>query len=186
MATNFRFLKFRFFRRNSETTRDGHVVPGKENVGNFLFSRVAPFVMTSDDPESRNCFRFVLLLLLLRVRSTQKVRDRFSSFFSLQLVGLPALMIAAELGCYPQTRCRRNEFCHFRTFAVRSGRCFVMLSFHSFDLLYSTGLVAWRKVMAAPTAGFMTHITCRLTAKNRDRLRNPTLGNRVWATFTLP
>jgi len=32
--------------------------------------------------------------------------------------------------------------------------------------------------------GFMTHITCRLTAKNRDQLRNPTLGNRVWATFT--
>ena len=29
----------------------------------------------------------------------------------------------------------------------------------------------------------MTHITCRLTAKNRDQLRNPTLGNRVWATF---
>jgi len=29
----------------------------------------------------------------------------------------------------------------------------------------------------------MTHVTCRLTAKNRDRLRNPTLGNRVWATF---
>jgi len=30
----------------------------------------------------------------------------------------------------------------------------------------------------------MTHITCRLTAKNRDQLRNPTLGNRVWDTFT--
>jgi len=30
----------------------------------------------------------------------------------------------------------------------------------------------------------MTHVTCRLTAKNRERLRNPTLGNRVWATFT--
>jgi len=29
----------------------------------------------------------------------------------------------------------------------------------------------------------MTHITCRLTAKNRDRLRNSTFGNRVWATF---
>ena len=28
------------------------------------------------------------------------------------------------------------------------------------------------------------HVTCRLTAKNRDELRNPTLGNRVWATFT--
>jgi len=30
----------------------------------------------------------------------------------------------------------------------------------------------------------MTHVTCRLTAKNRDQLRNLTLGNRVWATFT--
>jgi len=29
----------------------------------------------------------------------------------------------------------------------------------------------------------MTHVTCRLTAKNRDQLRNHTLGNRVWATF---
>ena len=34
-----------------------------------------------------------------------------------------------------------------------------------------------------PNAGFMTHVTCRLTAKNRDQLRNPALGNRVWATF---
>ena len=33
-------------------------------------------------------------------------------------------------------------------------------------------------------AEFMTHVTCRLTAKNRDQLRNPTLGNRVRATFT--
>jgi len=29
----------------------------------------------------------------------------------------------------------------------------------------------------------MTHVTCRLTAKNRDQLRNSTLGNQVWATF---
>ena len=35
------------------------------------------------------------------------------------------------------------------------------------------------------TAGFMTHVTCRLTAKNRDQLRNSTLGNRVWATVFL-
>ena len=27
-------------------------------------------------------------------------------------------------------------------------------------------------------------VTCRLTAKTGDQLRNPTLGNRVWATFT--
>ena len=30
----------------------------------------------------------------------------------------------------------------------------------------------------------MTHIACRLTVKNWDQLRNPTLGNRVWAIFT--
>ena len=29
----------------------------------------------------------------------------------------------------------------------------------------------------------MTHITFRLTAKNRDQLQNPTLGNLVWASF---
>jgi len=38
--------------------------------------------------------------------------------------------------------------------------------------------------LAESTAGFMTHVTCRLTAKNRDQLRKPTLGNRGWATFT--
>ena len=30
----------------------------------------------------------------------------------------------------------------------------------------------------------MIHVTCMLTAENRDQLRNHTLGNRVWATFT--
>ena len=30
----------------------------------------------------------------------------------------------------------------------------------------------------------MTHVTCRLTAQNRDQLRNPALSNRVWATFS--
>ena len=28
-----------------------------------------------------------------------------------------------------------------------------------------------------PTVGFMTHVICWLTAKDRDQLRNPTLGN---------
>ena len=36
-----------------------------------------------------------------------------------------------------------------------------------------------------PAAGFMTHDICMLTAKNQDHLRNPTLGNRVRATFYL-
>ena len=30
----------------------------------------------------------------------------------------------------------------------------------------------------------MTHVTCGLTANNRDQLQNPTLGNRVLTTFT--
>jgi len=30
----------------------------------------------------------------------------------------------------------------------------------------------------------MTHVTCRLTAKNRNQLRDTTLDYRVWATFT--
>ena len=36
----------------------------------------------------------------------------------------------------------------------------------------TAGLAEWQ-----PTAGFMTHVTCGLTTKNRDQLRNPTLGN---------
>ena len=31
----------------------------------------------------------------------------------------------------------------------------------------------------------MTRVTCRLTARNWDQHRNPTLGHRVWATFYL-
>ena len=31
----------------------------------------------------------------------------------------------------------------------------------------------------------MTRVTCRLTAENRDQLRNPTLGNRVWTIFAI-
>jgi len=31
----------------------------------------------------------------------------------------------------------------------------------------------------------MTHVTSRLTAKDRDQLRNPTLGNRTWDIFTV-
>ena len=35
MTTNFRFPKFRYIRRNLKTTRDKHMVPGKD-VGNFV------------------------------------------------------------------------------------------------------------------------------------------------------
>jgi len=135
MATNFLFPKFRFFRRNSKTTPDTHMVPGKENVGNFVFCRMAPSAMTSGDPECQHCFRFVLLL---SVRFAQKLRDHFF----LQLVVLPELMTAAKLGCYSSSDVATGtNFCHFRTFSIRTCRYFVMLSFHSSDLLYSSGLV---------------------------------------------
>ena len=71
------------FCRNSKTTQDRHMVPGKENVGKFAFCRIAPSTMTSGDLESQNCFR---IILLLRVRFAQKVRDRPLRRFFLQLV----------------------------------------------------------------------------------------------------
>ena len=44
---------------------------------------------------------------------------------------------------------------------------------------------SWHWNYVTVTLCIMTHVTCRLTAKNRDQLRNPTLGpNRVWATFS--
>ena len=39
--------------------------------------------------------------------------------------------------------------------------------------------------LAESNAGFMTHVTCRLTAKNRDQLRNPTLGMGYLYLFNL-
>ena len=42
---------------------------------------------------------------------------------------------------------------------------------------------AWRKVMAAYRRVYDSrHL--QADCKNRDQLRNPTLGSRVWATFT--
>jgi len=133
------FYEISFFRRSFKMTRERHMVRSKENIGNVVFSRMAPSAMTSGDPESQTGFRFVLLL---RVRFAQKVCDWFSPYF-LQLVGLPALIIiVAKLGCYSSRDVGTGtNFCYFRTFSVPYGRCFVMLSLHSFDLLYSSGLV---------------------------------------------
>ena len=50
-------------------------------------------------------------------------------------------------------------------------------------LLRVVGVTAGLAESNGSNAGFMTHVTCRLTAKNRDQLQNPMLGNRVWATF---
>ena len=44
-------------------------------------------------------------------------------------------------------------------------------------------VAALLRVAGVTAAGFVTHVTCRLTANNRDQLRNPVLGNRVWANF---
>ena len=67
-------------------------------------------------------------------------------------------------------------------FKSQSRRCQVTVSGKLFTPIVplrvsgvTVGLAEWQL-----TAGFMTHVTCRLTAKNRDQLQNPTLGNRVW------
>ena len=44
---------------------------------------------------------------------------------------------------------------------------------------------SWHRNYVTVTLCIMTHVTCRLTTKNRDQLRNPTLGNRVWATILM-
>jgi len=43
-----------------------------------------------------------------------------------------------------------------------------------------TFLAACIALALSVATGFMTHVTCMLTAKNRDQLRNHTFGNRVW------
>jgi len=106
----FVFRSFIFFRRNSKTTRDTHMVPGKENVGNFVFCRMAPSAMTSGDPECQHCFRFVLLLA---VRFAQKLRDRSSPFFS--PAGSPTgVEDCCKIGLlFVKRRCHGNEFLSF-------------------------------------------------------------------------
>jgi len=127
-----------FFCRNSTMTGDRHMVRGKENIGHFVFCRMAPSVMTSGDPDSQNCFWFALLLW---VRFAQKVCNRSLPFF-LPVVGVPASMTSAKSGCYPSRDVATGtNFGHFKTFSVGSRCYFVMLSLHSFDLLYSSGLV---------------------------------------------
>jgi len=62
---------------------------------------------------------------------------------------------------------------------------------HCASVHQAAKLVATLLRVAGVTAGLVEsngslppHVTCMLTAKNRDQLRDPTLGNRVWATFT--
>jgi len=50
-------------------------------------------------------------------------------------------------------------------------------------LLWVAGVTAGLAESNGSLPPGLTRVTCRLTAKNRDQLRTPTLGNRVWATF---
>jgi len=71
---------------------------------------------------------------------------------------------------------------HFHTL------CNILKSIYNKGGSVAEWLACWIQAQKArvqiAVARFITHITCRLTAKNQDQLRNPTLGNRVWATFT--
>ena len=52
-----------------------HMVLRKGNIGNFVFCRMAPSVMTSGDPESQNCSRFVLRRFFSRADRPTGVDD---------------------------------------------------------------------------------------------------------------
>ena len=109
-GNQFSFSVILFFCRNSKTTRDRHVVLGTENVGNFVFYRMAPSVMTFGDPESQNCFRFVLLL---QVRFVQKVFECFLPFFP-DGIGLAYIDDCCVIGLLSlKGRCRGNKFLSF-------------------------------------------------------------------------
>jgi len=71
---------------------------------------------------------------------------------------------------------------------------FSQYNFENFDILHAFLGLTVTKLSSLKTvrffwptlytaAGFMTHVTCRLTVKNRDQLLNPTVGNRVWAAL---
>ena len=55
--------------------------------------------------------------------------------------------------------------------AYRASETFVIIALYK-----STFIISYHTIM--------THVICRLTAKNRDQIRNPMFGNQVWATFT--
>ena len=68
--------------------------------------------------------------------------------------------------------------------AVHTHRAFVYQAAKLVAALLRVARVTAGLAERLSTAGLMTHATCRLAAQNRDQLRNPALGNRVWATFT--
>jgi len=85
-------------------------------------------------------------------------------------------------GFKPQPRCCRVTF---------SGKLFT----HRASVHQAAKLVAALLRVARVTVGLaestcslpsgLTRVTCSLTAKNWDQLRNPTLDNRVQATLTI-
>jgi len=91
---------------------------------------------------------------------------------------LDAVASATQYANNPQ----RYYLHHFHTL------CNILKSIYNKGGSIAEWLACWIQAQKArvqiAVARFITHVTCRLTAKNQDQLRNPTLGNRVWATFT--
>ena len=98
--------------------------------------------------------------------------------------------VAKWLACWTSTQKARVQI----TVATLSGNSQRQtVHTHCAPVHQAAKLVAAILRVAAVTAGLvesngslppgLTHVTCKLTAKNRDQLRNPRLGNQVWATF---
>jgi len=67
-------------------------------------------------------------------------------------------------------------------FKSQSRRCRVTV----LGKLFTSIMPLFIKQRKVKVAGFMTHVTCRLTAKNRDQLWNPTLGKKAKFHYTDP
>ena len=139
VATNFRFLKFNFHAVTPKWC-DVAYDPGKRKYRKFCFlsngtirndiswPRLPKLLLVCTSPSSPICSK-----------STRPIFAVFSPAGSHTGVDLCCEIMLRFL----KGRCQREQnFCHFRTFSARSGRYFVMLRLHSFDLLYSCRIVA--------------------------------------------
>jgi len=96
------------------------------------------------------------------------------------LHALGAVLAVARRRFYPNT-----EYVTLSSNSLRqTGHTHRTSVHHAAKLIAALLRVAGVNAGLAESNGFVTHVTCRLTANNRDQLLNLTLGNRIWATFT--
>jgi len=125
------------------------------------------------------------------LQTTARIKSRFSQVCSISVCTITGWLGSRVSACWTKVQKAWVQI----AVATLSGNSFRHTAdTHCASVHQAAKLVAALLRVAAVTAslaessnstiGFMTHVTCSLTAKNWDQLRNHTLGNRVWATFT--